>query len=51
MKGEPMADEQELIIPRELPILPLRGVVVYPMMWLPLTIGQERSIRSRGATA
>ncbi len=40
-----MADEQELMIPGELPILPLRGVVVYPMMWLPLTIGQERSIR------
>ena len=40
-----MADEQELIIPGELAILPLRGVVVYPMMWLPLTIGQERSIR------
>ncbi|MEZ4769117.1 MAG: endopeptidase La [Caldilineales bacterium] len=28
-----------------LPMLPLRGVVVYPMMWLPLTVGQERSIR------
>ncbi len=42
-----MADneQQELAIPHELPILPLRGVVVYPMMWLPLTIGQERSIR------
>ena len=26
-------------------MLPLRGVVVYPMMWLPLPIGQERSIR------
>ena len=24
----------------DLPLLPLRGVVVYPMMWLPLTIGQ-----------
>ncbi|HIC88588.1 MAG TPA: AAA family ATPase, partial [Anaerolineae bacterium] len=23
----------------------LRGVVVYPMMWLPLTVGQPRSIR------
>jgi ATP-dependent Lon protease len=32
-------------MPDELPILPLRGVVVYPMMWLPLTIGQPRSIR------
>ncbi len=42
-----MADteHQELTIPSELAILPLRGVVVYPMMWLPLTIGQERSIR------
>ncbi len=40
-----MSDEQELTIPHDLPILPLRGVVVYPMMWLPLTIGQERSIR------
>jgi ATP-dependent Lon protease len=35
----------DLSIPSELPILPLRGVVVYPMMWLPLTVGQERSIR------
>jgi len=42
-----MADneQQELTIPHELAVLPLRGVVVYPMMWLPLTIGQERSIR------
>ncbi|MEZ4711069.1 MAG: endopeptidase La [Caldilineaceae bacterium] len=29
----------------DLPVLPLRGAVVYPMMWLPLPIGQERSIR------
>ncbi len=29
----------------DLPVLPLRGVVVYPMMWLPLPIGQRRSIR------
>lgn len=42
-----MADneQQELTVPHELAVLPLRGVVVYPMMWLPLTIGQERSIR------
>ncbi len=30
---------------QDLPILPLRGVVVYPMMWLPLTVGQPRSVR------
>jgi len=39
------SERSELRIPSELPILPLRGVVVYPMMWLPLTVGQERSIR------
>jgi ATP-dependent Lon protease len=32
-------------IPVELPILPLRGVVVYPQTAVPLTIGQPRSIR------
>ncbi|MFQ5611341.1 MAG: endopeptidase La [Anaerolineae bacterium] len=32
-------------IPPELPVLPLRGIVVYPLMVLPLTIGQARSIR------
>ncbi len=38
-------EPDQMTIPAELPILPLRGVVVYPMMWLPLTVGQERSIR------
>lgn len=37
-------------IPDDLPVLPLRGVVVYPMMWLPLTVGQPRSIRLIEAT-
>ena len=32
-------------IPDELPVLPLRGVVVYPLMVLPLTVGQPRSVR------
>ncbi len=38
-------EEQTLIIPPELPILPLRGLVVYPQTAVPLTIGQPRSIR------
>ena len=33
------------IYPDALPILPLRGVVVYPMTAVPLTVGQPRSIR------
>ena len=31
--------------PDELPILPLRGLVVYPQTAVPLTIGQPRSIK------
>jgi ATP-dependent Lon protease len=32
-------------VPSALPILPLRGLVVYPQTAVPLTIGQPRSIR------
>ncbi|MCC6146507.1 MAG: endopeptidase La [Anaerolineaceae bacterium] len=32
-------------LPPELPILPLRGLVVYPQTAVPLTIGQPRSIK------
>lgn len=32
-------------IPDELPILPLRGLVVYPQTAIPLTVGQPRSIK------
>lgn len=33
------------VIPEELPILPLKGVVVYPLTVLPLNVGQARSLR------
>jgi len=36
-------DENEL--PGELPVLPLRDTVVFPDTMIPLTVGQERSIR------
>ena len=49
---QPVAAEQlteshppQLKIPSVLPILPLRGLVVYPETAVPLTIGQPRSIR------
>ncbi|MCO6450333.1 MAG: endopeptidase La [Caldilineales bacterium] len=32
-------------LPETLPLLPLRGVVLYPTIYLPLTIGQARSLR------
>jgi ATP-dependent Lon protease len=39
------SQQQEENIPSVLPILPLRGLVVYPQTAVPLTIGQPRSIR------
>jgi len=39
------APSDDLQIPDELPILPLRGLVVYPQTAIPLTVGQPRSIK------
>ena len=39
------AGEEPVKYPEILPILPLRGVVVYPQTAVPLTIGQMRSIK------
>jgi ATP-dependent Lon protease len=36
---------EDVVIPRELPLLPLRETVVFPESMTPLAIGQERSIR------
>jgi ATP-dependent Lon protease len=36
--------QQPVNLPGELPILPLRGMVVFPQTAVPLTIGQQRSI-------
>ena len=38
-------EEQGTEIPAELPILPLRGMVVYPQTAIPLTVGQPRSMK------
>ncbi|NLH07344.1 MAG: endopeptidase La [Chloroflexi bacterium] len=38
-------DEDTPEIPEELPVLPLRGLVVYPETAVPLLVGQPRSIR------
>ncbi len=35
----------DVVIPVELPILPLKDVVIYPFSGQPLAVGQERSIR------
>jgi ATP-dependent Lon protease len=38
--------EQQLQIPNELPVLPLRDIVIYPFMIVPLFVSRERSIRA-----
>ncbi|MFH2103147.1 MAG: endopeptidase La [Chloroflexota bacterium] len=43
--GELDQEEQFSKYPSEVPILPLRGVVVYPHTAVPLTIGQPRSVK------
>jgi ATP-dependent Lon protease len=43
-QSKPEAEDQDAL-PQELPILPLRGVVVYPLTAIPLTVGQERSLK------
>ena len=43
--GESGNEELALKYPNVLPILPLRGVVVYPNTAVPLTVGQPRSIK------
>jgi len=44
-KSAQQGDNGQQEIPEVLPILPLRGVVVYPQTGVPLTIGQPRSVR------
>src|SRR5690349_3459674 len=55
-KSQDQDQEQEVVeisvdgetqsnIPNELPILPLKGVVVYPLTVLPLNVGQARSLK------
>src|ERR671933_1075996 len=40
------ASEQQLQIPNELPVLPLRDIVIYPFMIVPLFVSRDRSIRA-----
>ncbi len=43
---EPPESELQLQIPAELPLLPLRDIVIYPFMIVPLFVSREKSIRA-----
>lgn len=43
-QNEHLDEEQKLVIPTELPLLPVRDMVVFPFMILPLFVGRENSI-------
>jgi ATP-dependent Lon protease len=43
---EPAEADLQLQIPEELPLLPLRDIVIYPFMIVPLFVSREKSIRA-----
>ncbi|HVF49207.1 MAG TPA: endopeptidase La [Pyrinomonadaceae bacterium] len=44
--AESAGGEQQLQIPEMLPVLPLRDIVIYPFMIVPLFVSREKSIRA-----
>ncbi|MCK4379024.1 MAG: LON peptidase substrate-binding domain-containing protein, partial [Deltaproteobacteria bacterium] len=39
-------EDGDLVIPSELPLLPIRDVVIFPFMIMPLFVGRESSIKA-----
>jgi ATP-dependent Lon protease len=37
--------EEKIVVPNEIPILPLRGTVLFPDLILPIMVGRKRSVR------
>ena len=37
--------DEKIIVPNELPILPLRGTVLYPDLILPIMVGRKKSVK------
>ena len=46
VQEESKEEGEELVLPDELPLLPVRDVVVFPFMIMPLFVGREASIKA-----
>ena len=46
MNGELRKDEDPVKIPEVLPVLPLRDIVIFPFMIVPLYVSRARSIKA-----
>ena len=46
MSEEPKKDEEPPKIPDTLPVLPLRDIVIFPFMIVPLYVSRDRSIKA-----
>jgi len=42
---EEKGKEEKIVVPNELPILPLRGTVLYPDLILPIMVGRKKSVK------
>jgi len=45
-KEKPVQKEEDLVVPDILPLLPIRDIVIFPFMIVPLFVGREKSINA-----
>jgi len=45
-KEKPVQKEEDLVVPDTLPLLPIRDIVIFPFMIVPLFVGREKSINA-----
>ncbi len=46
LNEDDIESKEEITIPKELPLLPLRNTVLFPGVVLPITVGRDRSIKA-----
>ncbi len=46
LNEQPQEEQQQVEIPDKLPLLPIRDIVIFPYMILPLFVGRDMSIKA-----